>query len=66
MSDSTPIIFVDPDHLKSEYTTDALWLEACQFTGKAGSHCLLPDANQGITAVLVGKPDEFDVWTLGQ
>ena len=65
MSDSIPIRFVDADQLKAEYTAQTPWLEANRFKAKASSHCLLPGEG-GVGAVLVGKPDSFDTWTLGK
>lgn len=64
MSESIPISFVTSAELKADYGAHTPWLEACQFTGKEGSHCLLP-GDGGIEAVLMGKPETFDTWTLG-
>ena len=65
MSDSIPIHFVDADQLNTEYSNQTPWLDACRFKAKAGSYCLLP-GDEGISAVLVGKPETFDTWTLGK
>lgn len=64
MSDSIPIRFIDADQLKTEYGDHSPWLEACRFKAKDGSYCLLP-GDGGVSAVLVGKPESFDTWTLG-
>lgn len=64
MSDSIPIILVDAQTLKTEYGTYGPWLNACQFTAKPGTHCLLPDQENGIKAVLLGRPKLLDTWAL--
>ena len=66
MSDLIPIIVVTPEHLKTEYAAYTPWFEACSFKAKAGSHCLVPNENHGVKAVLLGKPDTLDCWTLGK
>ncbi|NEQ98967.1 MAG: leucyl aminopeptidase family protein [Cyanothece sp. SIO2G6] len=64
MSDSIPLIFVDAPTLKAEYDAHAPWFDVCQFSAKPGTHCLLPDPESGIKAVLLGRPKSLDTWTL--
>ncbi|MGK7891423.1 MAG: M17 family metallopeptidase [Leptolyngbyaceae cyanobacterium] len=64
MSDSIPIIFVNSSKLKADYGAYTPWFDACQFSAKPGTHCLLPDNESGLRAVLLGRPQSFDTWTL--
>ncbi len=66
MPANIPLHFVDEDQIKREYVNQSVWLEMSGFTGKAGTHCLLPSAEGELARVLVGKPKTFDTWTLGR
>lgn len=66
MSANIPLHFVDEAQIKREYVNQSVWLEMSGFTGKAGTHCLLPSAEGELAGVLVGKPKTFDTWTLGR
>lgn len=61
-----PLRFVDEAQIKRDYVAHAVWLEMSGFTGQPGNHCLLPSADGELAKVLVGKPEVFDTWTLGQ
>lgn len=41
------------------------WLQATQFTAKPGSFLLIPNAQGGLEAVLLGLTDSSDFWALG-
>lgn len=41
------------------------WIETCAFRGKPGTHCVLPDAQGKVGAVLVGVGNEEDPFCLG-
>jgi leucyl aminopeptidase len=66
LSANIPLHFVDEAQIKREYVNQSVWLEMSGFTGKAGTHCLLPSAEGELAGVLVGKPKTFDTWTLGR
>ncbi len=65
-----PLQFVSADQLRSDYGDRQAWFDACQFSAKPGTHCLLPALSPevspggGLAAVLIGQPETFDVWTL--
>jgi leucyl aminopeptidase len=61
-----PLHFVDEAQIKREYVNQSVWLEMSGFTGKSGTHCLIPSADGELARVLVGKPKTFDTWTLGR
>ena len=65
MPPSIPLSFVTPEQVKHDYANYAVWLEMSGFTGQPDSHCLLPSTDAELDCVLVGKPAEFDTWTLG-
>ncbi|MGF1514368.1 MAG: M17 family metallopeptidase [Elainellaceae cyanobacterium] len=64
MSTSIPIHLVTKAQVKQQYRNHP-WVQASQFKGEPGSHCLIPSADGSIDKVLVGRPDEFDPWILG-
>ncbi|NJM56797.1 MAG: leucyl aminopeptidase family protein [Synechococcales cyanobacterium RU_4_20] len=63
-----PLRFVQPEQLRGEYGDRQAWFEACQFSAKPGTHCLLPNLSPSsggeLEAVLIGRPKSFDVWSL--
>ncbi len=59
-----PLILVDAAQLQQDYGARQAWFEACQFTAKPGSHCLLPGEKGELDAVLIGQPKVLDTWTL--
>jgi len=61
-----PLYFVDEEQVKRDYVNQSVWLEMSGFTGRSGSHCLLPSFDGELDSVLVGKPKTFDTWTLGR
>ncbi|MGF1537664.1 MAG: M17 family metallopeptidase, partial [Elainellaceae cyanobacterium] len=64
MSTSIPVFLVTKTQVQEQYK-DHPWVQASQFKGDAGSHCLIPSASGAIDKVLVGRPDGFDPWVLG-
>ena len=60
-----PLHFVDEEQVKHDYVNQSVWLEMSGFTARPNSHCLLPSADGELDRVLVGKPETFDLWTLG-
>ena len=65
MPATIPLRFVDEAQIKRDYAAHAVWLEMSGFAGQAGNHCLLPSPEGELAGVLVGKPKNFDTWTLG-
>jgi leucyl aminopeptidase len=63
-SNSIPIVLVDGSQLQTQYGAIAPWLNACRFIAEPGTFCLVPDPDSGIECVLVGQPNQIDVWTL--
>lgn len=65
---TTPLIAVRADGLEAVLATlpaaAAGHARACGFTAEAGSHCLLPDGQGGLAAVLVGVGAGDDPWNL--
>lgn len=60
-----PLYFVDESQLKRDYVNQSVWLEMSGFTAQPGNYCLVPQEGE-LDRVLVGKPKNFDTWTLGQ
>ena len=72
MSLAIPLQFVTADDLQQQPEAVKAWAIANRFKAEAGTYCLIPalavnsaDGEGAIAAVLVGKPDVFDTWTLG-
>ena len=59
-----PLILVEAAQLRDHYGDRQAWFEVNQFQAKPGSYCLLPAADGSLEAVLVGKPEALDPWTL--
>ncbi|MEO0409778.1 MAG: leucyl aminopeptidase family protein, partial [Cyanobacteria bacterium P01_A01_bin.135] len=64
MPTAIPIHLVTPAQVQQQYGKHP-WLQAAQFKGESGNHCLLPSTDGALEAVLVGRPDSFDPWLLG-
>ncbi|MBE9076953.1 leucyl aminopeptidase family protein [Romeria aff. gracilis LEGE 07310] len=65
MPAAIPLYLVDETQIKRDYDDQSTWLNMSGFTGKAGTHCLIPNGSGGLEKVLVGKPEPLDIWTLG-
>jgi len=65
---ATPLVAVRADGLDAVLATLPAGAgghaRACGFSAEAGSHCLLPDGDGGLAAVLVGAGDAGDPWNL--
>jgi len=61
-----PLHFVDEAQVKRDYVNQSVWLEMSGFTGREGTHCMLPASDGELDRILVGKPKTFDTWTLGR
>ncbi|MEL6605729.1 MAG: leucyl aminopeptidase family protein [Cyanobacteria bacterium J06614_10] len=66
MPRTIPLHFVTEEQVKRDYVNQSVWLEMSGFTGRPGTHCLLPSFDGELDSVLVGKPKTFDTWTLGR
>ena len=66
MPSTIPLNFVDEEQIKRDYVNQSVWLEMSGFKGAEGSHCLIPSKEGELERVLVGKPKEFNTWTLGR
>lgn len=67
MATSTPIpiLLVTADQLNHQFAEAKPWIEAMGFKAEPGTHCLLPGTDRAIAQVLVGRPEQLDLWTLG-
>ncbi|NET33398.1 MAG: leucyl aminopeptidase family protein [Cyanothece sp. SIO1E1] len=65
MSNPIPIFLVEEAQVKHQYAAHESWLEISRFTGKAGTHCLLPGPDGSLEKVLVGTSKQLNTWTLG-
>ncbi|MEM0979113.1 MAG: leucyl aminopeptidase family protein [Cyanobacteria bacterium P01_H01_bin.58] len=67
MSSSSPIAIhlVTPYELKQQFATAKVWIEAMGFKADPGTFCILPDTDNGIAQVLIGRPETLDIWVLG-
>ncbi len=60
-----PIQLVTPQQLATDFPQASVWIEAMGFQAEPGTFCLLPGSDRGIAQVLVGRPEELDLWLLG-
>ena len=65
MATVIPIHLVTPKQVQQQYPNHP-WLQASQFKGDSGSHCLLPGTDGRVEAVLVGRSETLDPWLLGE
>lgn len=63
MPNAVPIYLVNADQIQN-HSEHQSWLQASGFKGDPGSYCLVP-GDDGISKVLVGRPEAIDTWTLG-
>ncbi|MFE4107383.1 leucyl aminopeptidase family protein [Almyronema epifaneia] len=65
MSQAIPIFLVSAEDIRTHHTESQQWLEMSGFKGQPGTFCMVPNQQNGIGKVLVGKPETLDTWTLG-
>ena len=67
-SDATVITLVTKDSLpkwkKEQAEAIGHWFKACGFTGKAGTHVLIPSHDGKLSRVVVGAHDPVSLWDL--
>ncbi|MEO1401410.1 MAG: leucyl aminopeptidase family protein [Cyanobacteria bacterium J06635_1] len=65
MTNTVPIYLVNETQLQTDHADSAAWQITSGFKGKPGTYCLIPGADGNLAKVLVGKPEQLDVWVLG-
>lgn len=64
-SQPIPILLVTADDLNTVDAAAKNWIDAMKFEAEPGTYCLLPEPEQGLAKVLVGRSKNFDMWLLG-
>ncbi len=66
--DAVALVALNTDQLRrwlvDQPESTRRWVEANNFTAKAGTYCTLPDARGGIEQVLYGVANRLDIWSL--
>ncbi|MEM9163230.1 MAG: leucyl aminopeptidase family protein [Cyanobacteria bacterium P01_F01_bin.4] len=65
MTNTVPIYLVNETQLQANHADSTAWQTASGFKGKPGTYCLIPGTDGTLAKVLVGRPEQLDMWVLG-
>lgn len=65
MRSPIPIQLITKEQLTQLPPSQQAWLKTTGFTAEPGTYGLIPGDDGELEAVVVGKPDPLDLWTLG-